>query len=666
MASGTINGSTNNQYMQSRITWSASTNVAGNYSDVTAHLQYRRTNGYTTHGTWSGKLNINGSEGGYSKSVSIGSSWVEVASRTVRVNHNGNGTKRCWIGASGGISGTSFTSTSCGATVTLDTIPRASGISLSAASVDYGTSFTVTISPHSGSFTHEVNIQGCGDIIWYRGIAAGTTSVTVTIPKDRVTQNTTGTATTARVYLDTYSGSTKIGTTKATITATVPADIVPTTGTIAITDSKNAGANLYGNANTYAANFSALTVTIPAAAYHGDFADTATIKSITTSYGGKTYTGSPVTITPTAAGTSNLVVTVTDSRGRTATTTKAITVKAYKPPTIHVTASRYADAAGQTPDDTGAYAKVTITGTLDTAGVASNRGAVTLSWQDVDQAEVVQIKTYTVTDAAWTLSQMIAASDTKAYTITAAITDRGSTRQAAMALSNGVVPVDFLAGGKGVCFGATATKPGFGIEMAPLYGQALLDYVHPVGSYYLSDQPTSPAQLFGGTWEKVTDGALISAGMTYWRYLGEENEKFTLTQESQVRYGSNSKFVTLTMNAGTYTISNAGLGVSDPSPSILKGAWVLTKTAVGQTYGENEHTITDHEMPVHGHEQNGTTLVWENKQIGNMAGSGKTAGGYDYMKELGANVKYVKNAGSGFPSNNMQKSRAINIWKRIA
>lgn len=601
MASGTINGSTNNQYMQSRITWSSSTNVAGNYSNVTAHLQYRRTNGYTTHGTWNGKLNINGNEGSYSKSVSIGSSWVEVASRTVRVGHNNDGTKRCWIGASGGISGTSFTSTSCGATVALDTIPRASGMALSASSVDAGVAFTVTISPHSNNFSHWIDITGVGDQITYE-VAAGVKSCVCTIPRDRITKWPNAAAATATVWVNTKTGAghdTKIGVVSKTIQITTPADIIPTTGTIAIADSKNAGTKLYGNANTYAAGFSALTVTIPAAAYHGDFADTATIKSITTTYGGKTYTGNPVTITPTAAGTSNLVVTVTDSRGRTATTTKAITVKPYSPPTIHVTASRYADAAGQTPDDTGAYAKVTITGTLDTADVTGNSGTITLSWQDVDQAEAVQAKTYTVTDAAWTLSQMIAASDTKAYTITAAVTDKGSMRQAVMALSNGAVPVDFFAGGKGVCFGATATKQGFGIEMAPMYGKALLDYVHPIGSYYLSDQPTSPAQLFGGTWEKLVEGIfLMSAGTNY---------------------------------------------------------------PVGSTGGEAAHTLSAAEMPAHRH---GFYMGYGDWKNGMHDAIIYTQAQYQ-RSATGDSVYLQQSAGGGKSHNNLPPYVATNVWRRI-
>lgn len=572
MASGTINGSTNNQYMAVRITWSSNPNVTGNYSLVTMHLQYRRTNNYTTHGTVTGYININGQTENYSKSVTIGGGWTEVASGTIHVNHNSDGTKKCWIGASGGISGTSFSSTSCGKVVTLDTIPRASGMGLSASSVDAGVAFTVTISPHSNSFSHWIDITGVGDQITYE-VAAGVKSCVCTIPRDRVTKWPNAAAATATVWVNTKTGAghnTKIGVVSKTIRITTPADIVPSTGAITIADSKSAGANLYGDANLYAANFSKLTVTIPAAAYSGDFVDTATIKSISTAYAGKTYSGSPITVTPTAAGTSDMMVTVTDSRGRTATTTKAIVVKAYNPPTIHVTASRYADAEGQTPDDVGAYAKVTITGTLDTANVASNSGTITLSWQDVDQAEAATTKTYTVTDGTWSVSQMIAVSDTKAYTITVAITDKGMTRQAAMVLSNGVVPVDFLAGGKGVCFGATATKPGFGIEMAPVYGKALLDYAHPVGSYYISDNATSPAELFGGTWESITAKDFAEFQITTMLVTGlKSNNGKTISPQSP---GANWEFIT---HLATYTSGFISASYIN-SPNNLNGQlWVL-------------------------------------------------------------------------------------------
>ena len=37
----------------------------------------------------------------------------------------------------------------------------------------------------------------------------------------------------------------------------------------------------------------------------------------------------------------------------------------------------------------------------------------------------------------------------------------------------------------------------------------------PIGSIYLSVNSTSPASLFGGTWEKIKDKFLLASGDTY-------------------------------------------------------------------------------------------------------------------------------------------------------
>ena len=44
---------------------------------------------------------------------------------------------------------------------------------------------------------------------------------------------------------------------------------------------------------------------------------------------------------------------------------------------------------------------------------------------------------------------------------------------------------------------------------------ATLDQIYPVGSIYMSVNSTSPATLFGGTWEPIKDKFLLSAGDTY-------------------------------------------------------------------------------------------------------------------------------------------------------
>ena len=69
---GTINGSTSNKYIDAKIVWSATQSIVGNYSDVTATLSYSRNNtGYTTGGTWSGSITINGTKTSGSKYMTI-------------------------------------------------------------------------------------------------------------------------------------------------------------------------------------------------------------------------------------------------------------------------------------------------------------------------------------------------------------------------------------------------------------------------------------------------------------------------------------------------------------------------------------------------------------------------------------------------------------------
>lgn len=46
-------------------------------------------------------------------------------------------------------------------------------------------------------------------------------------------------------------------------------------------------------------------------------------------------------------------------------------------------------------------------------------------------------------------------------------------------------------------------------------GGATMDAIYPVGSIYMSVSSTNPGTLFGGTWERIKDTFLLSAGDTY-------------------------------------------------------------------------------------------------------------------------------------------------------
>jgi len=133
MASGSWNFGTSNQYITGRIRWSSKSNGSNaNTSTVTAYLDYMKSSSSTaaTYGTFNGAISINGSSGAVSKyiTLSANNSWVNVGARTVTVAHNNDGSKSTAIAASGGISGTSFGSSSTSKSVALDKIPRYANI----------------------------------------------------------------------------------------------------------------------------------------------------------------------------------------------------------------------------------------------------------------------------------------------------------------------------------------------------------------------------------------------------------------------------------------------------------------------------------------------------------------------------------------------------------
>ena len=60
---------------------------------------------------------------------------------------------------------------------------------------------------------------------------------------------------------------------------------------------------------------------------------------------------------------------------------------------------------------------------------------------------------------------------------------------------------------------------------------------HPKGTLFFSDDPTSPAELFGGTWEQIKDRFILAAGDTY--AAGSTGGEAEHSHEYAVTYVSN-------------------------------------------------------------------------------------------------------------------------------
>ena len=61
-------------------------------------------------------------------------------------------------------------------------------------------------------------------------------------------------------------------------------------------------------------------------------------------------------------------------------------------------------------------------------------------------------------------------------------------------------------------------KNGIGPDAYAIYQQVLAAVVErdrPVGSLYISETPTSPAELYGGTWERIEGRFIMGASDTY-------------------------------------------------------------------------------------------------------------------------------------------------------
>lgn len=152
---GSFSGKTANERITPTITWSAVQSVAGNYSDITATLTYRRDNNYNTEGSWKGSLTIGDQK-------STGTKWIKITNdadvvaigATVRIQHDHRGALTLTISATGAISGSTLTSTTISGQITLDTIARASTIS--AANAHIGSRATVVVSRKNADFSHSI------------------------------------------------------------------------------------------------------------------------------------------------------------------------------------------------------------------------------------------------------------------------------------------------------------------------------------------------------------------------------------------------------------------------------------------------------------------------------------------------------------------------------
>lgn len=484
-----------------------------------------------------------------------------LASGTLTIAHDSDGSKTFTVATfSGQVWKDSgyLTATAAAQSFALPTIPRATVPVIGA--VVMGQTVTIGLPRAVSSFTHTLT--------YTFGSASGTiaegagTEAQWAVPYDLAAQIPNNASGTGTLTCKTYSGSTLIGTQSVNFTATVPSNsTTQPSDTIAVSPVSSLAAPFSG---LYIQGRTKAKITHTASGKYG-----ATIKSYAATVDGQTYTGqAPTTEILATPGTLTITGTATDSRGITGTATTFITVLAYTPPSVERNTSTDAlvcarALADGTLDDDGTALYVACSrkfsglGGSNAASVQARYKAESGEWSDwvTFLAESASGDNYAGIIAGITLAVE------SPYTIELRAVDKlgesGGTLSFAVPTSEATV--DLGEGGNSLGVGRRAhvgTEKRLDVAWNSTFEQdvrvdgdlsvgdltslkaALVDIFYPVGAYYSSSDPTSPGELFGGTWEEIHGRFLFAEDDAHPADSTGGEEKHTLTVGEMPSHGN--------------------------------------------------------------------------------------------------------------------------------
>lgn len=465
-------------YLIGKIVWSSTPDNDANTSSVTAKLYVRKYNGsmtltIPTSGKWSYSLTVNGDTVSGSVRKDVLTDWVLLATKTITVNHNTDGTKSITI--SGSVSAPSDTSleghtTSGSGTATLDTIPRETSIDAVSCSTAYldGT-LTYKYTPQNANYYNRCNISLNlnGNYIAIKTVNLGkkaaaqqTATVTLTAAElqtiyKKLPSTTTGMLRfTFRTYSDSdYSAQIGNALYKE-ITLTIPISVKPTASLSLVASNSNSWIASQG---VYVQNHSGVTATLSGSAGSG-----ATVKSYQVSGGGYSTDTSVLKISKiTSSGDITITGKITDTRGRYVEVSKTIGVLPYTAPAITMLeVSRGVYSNGWTASETGKDIKITFKATLSLTAQGNTYGATF----KIDSSAMTPSsgKTSGLASAASNSVYLLNLDGESSYTLTFTAKDLvGNSNSAKITIPTINVTIEFNDSGKGIAFGKTSEKDAF-------------------------------------------------------------------------------------------------------------------------------------------------------------------------------------------------------------
>lgn len=421
--------------------------VENNRTPVSYSFQIERPSNVNSTAAKSYTLSIGG-QVITGKSVIGGSGTKTLASGTVWIKHNQDGTKTINYGFSMDVeitwSGVYNGTVSASSNYELPTIPRATTPVLNKSEIFTGETLTITMQRASSTFTHNLKLQ-IGSTVIQIGTGYGV-SAQYTLPDSLNNYITESTSYEAKIWCETYQGSTHIGSQDADLLVKVPTSVAPTINSVNVAE-KNTAVTI----GEYVQGFSKLTVNVNASGVYGS-----SIKLITAELDGVSYQGTPFdTETLFYSGSKNLTVKVKDSRGRTTTTAKAINVLEYYEPKINDFKAERCDSDG-TLNPSGTCAKITYNYAI---APLNNKNAKSIKFEYLNGESyslISELSTYTGNSSFITSSLF---SIDNSYDIRMSIKDTFSETVYSYAkLETDQTTFDIHSSGQGMAFGKVAEQ----------------------------------------------------------------------------------------------------------------------------------------------------------------------------------------------------------------
>ncbi len=326
---------------------------------------------------------------------------------------------------------------------------------VSSSSVNLGSAVTIYTNRQSSATTHTISY-------WFGNTSGAIAtnvgaSVSWTPPLSLASQIPNATSGICTITCNSFVNGTLTGTRTCTLTLNVPSSVVPTISSVAVEDTNS---TVVSRIAAFVKSLSTLSVAITAVGVYGS-----TISSYRTSLDGVTYTAASFTASKklSAAGEMTMTVTVTDSRGRTATYSTTFTVLDYAVPSITAFSAERCSSDGSAAQLDGTNVRYTFAGKVTALNNKNGLSCVVYyklksatAWT---QAEAMAITSYNLSATNKLLSQTFDA--LYSYDLKVRLTDYFYYVEQSVSIGTKGVILDFLADGTGIGIGKVAETSGY-------------------------------------------------------------------------------------------------------------------------------------------------------------------------------------------------------------